>query len=259
MTKFNLAKLAGDLRVFTRKHQPEILTGLGVTGMVSTVIMAIKATPKALDRMEEVKAAHAEDTDKKAFCIDVLRNVAPVYIPTIIIGGLSISCIVGASSVNYRRNAALATAYALSESALKEYQEKVVETIGDKKEEAIRASIAKDRYEKEPIANREIYITKKGKTKFYDPLSGRYFESDIDALKKIENELNRRMRDENEISLNEFYYEIGLPGTELGEIMGWSIERGYIDLDFIAAKMPDDDNELCFMVGHNRRPDYRYR
>lgn len=257
MAKLNLAQIVKDVRVSARKHQPEILTGIGVAGMISTVIMAVKATPKALDRMEEVKEIHAEDTDKKAFCKDVLLKVAPVYIPAAVIGGLSISCLVGASSVNYRRNAALATAYTLSESALKEYQEKVVETIGSKKEEAIRASIAKDRYEKEPITSREVYITEKGKTTFYDPLSGRYFESDIDALKKIENELNRRMRDENEISLNEFYYEVGLPGTELGEIMGWSIERGYIDLEFIPEKTPDD--RPCFMVGHNLRPDYRYK
>ena len=257
MDTTGINKIIKNIRVATRKYQPEILTGIGIAGMITTTIMAVKATPKALDLMSDVKEKHEKDADKKEYCKDVLLKVAPVYIPATIIGGLSISCLIGASSVNFKRNAALATAYTLSESALKEYQDKVVETIGTKKEEAIRSAVAKDRFEKEPVSSKEVYITEKGETLFLEPLSGRYFKSDIDSLKKIENELNRRMRDENYITLNEFYYEIGLPGTELGEIMEWNIDRGYIDLDFIPNKTPDD--KPCFMVSHSVRPDYRYK
>lgn len=257
MDKSGVSKIIRNVQVATQKYQPEILTGIGIAGMITATIMAVKATPKALDLMEDVKDKHSEDTDKKAYCKDVLLKVAPVYIPATIVSGLSISCLIGASSVNFKRNAALATAYTLSESALKEYQDKVVETIGPKKEEVIRSAVAKDRFEKEPVSSKEVYITEKGETLFFEPLSGRYFKSDIDTLKKIENELNRRMRDENYITLNEFYYEIGLPGTELGEIMEWNIDRGYIDLDFIPNKTPDD--KPCFMVSHSMRPDYRYK
>lgn len=256
MDKNNIVKAVRGIKTALSKHQPEILTGIGIAGMITTTIMAVKATPKALDRMEEVKDIHTEDTDKKEFCKDVLTKVAPVYIPAALIGGVSIACLIGASSVNFKRNAALATAYTLSESALKEYQEKVIETIGEKKEEAVRAAIVKDHVDSEPSSSKEIFITEKGKTLCFEPLSSRYFESDIEQLKKSENELNRRMRDENSISLNEFYYEIGLPDNEVGEILGWNIDRGYIDLDFTACM--SEDGQPCIMVGHNNRPQYRY-
>lgn len=257
MNKSGIAKIIKNLQVVTRKYQPEILTGIGIAGMITTTIMAVKATPKALDKIEEIKDEHKKDVDKKEYCKEIIVKVAPIYIPATIICGLSVSCLIGASSVNFKRNAALATAYTLSESALKEYQDKVVETIGPKKEEIIRSAVAKDTFEKEPVSSKEVYITEKGETLFYEPLSGRYFKSDIDSLRKMENELNRRMRDENYITLNEFYYEIGLPGTELGEIMEWDIDRGYIDLDFVPNKTPDD--KPCFMVSHRVRPDYRYK
>ena len=83
------------------------------------------------------------------------------YVPTAIMGGLTIACIIGANSINLRRNAALAGAYSLTEAALKEYQAKVIETIGDKKEQAIRDDIAKDRVKEHPLGEREVIITGK--------------------------------------------------------------------------------------------------
>lgn len=256
MDKASIIKAANQIRFAAKKHQPEILTGIGIAGMITTTVMAVKATPRALDLLAEVKEAHQGDPDKKEVAKDIITKVCPVYIPATLIGCISIGCLIGASSVNFKRNAALATAYTLSESALKEYQEKVVETIGEKKERTVRDAVAKDQIEKHPVESREIFITEKGNTLCLDPLSGRFFESDIDKLKKAMNELNRRMRDEMYISLNEFYYEIGLPGTETGEILGWNIDRGYIDLDFTAGMSPD--NRPCIVVGHNERPQYRY-
>lgn len=126
-------------------------------------------------------------------------------------------CLIGASSTNLRRNAALATAYTLSESTLKEYQEKVVETIGEKKEQSIRDSVSKDKMVKNPV--REVILTESGgNTICYDVLSGRYFKSDRDKITRVMNELNRQMRDEMYVTLNDFYYELGLDGTKMGDI-----------------------------------------
>ena len=222
MDKSTVSTFINNVRATTLKHQPEILTGLGVAGFITTTIMAVKATPKALDRMAEVKEQHANDSDRKAFCKDVLLKVVPIYIPAAIVGGLSISCVIGASSVNHKRTAALATAYTISESALKEYQGKVVETIGEKKEEAVRAAIAKDRVDKAPVVDREVIITGNGGTRCFDPLSSRYFDSDIESIRKAVNELNRRLLLEDYISLNDFYYELGLESTEIGDTVGCS-------------------------------------
>ena len=37
------------------KRSPEILTGLGVAGMITTVVLSVKATPKAMKLIEEEK------------------------------------------------------------------------------------------------------------------------------------------------------------------------------------------------------------
>ena len=256
MTKPNLPKVVKTVQTGLRKYQPEILTGIGIGGMITTTIMAVKATPKALDCMAEVKEKHANESDRKAFCKDVLVKVAPIYIPAAIIGGLSISCLIGASSVNYKRNAALATAYTLSETALKEYQDKVVETIGEKKEEAVRASIAKDRVDNAPAVEREIVITGNGSTRCFDPISARYFESDIETIRRSINELNRRMLIDDYISLNDFYHEIGLEGTEIGEDIGWRVDKGFVEVSYHAIL--DKHGVPCLAMDYHVAPYHDY-
>ena len=254
MGKLNLSNIAKGVRTAMKKHSPEILTGIGIAGMITTTVMAVRATPKALVLIENKKIEN--DTDKLT-PVETIKATWKCYIPAAITGGLSIVCLIGASSVNARRNAALATAYTLSESALKEYQEKVIETIGKKKEQSVRDAIAKDRIDKNPVSSREVIITEKGNTLCYDSISGRYFKSDIDKLKKVENELNRRMRDEMYISLNEFYYEIGLKPTSIGDDIGWNIDRGYIELNF-SSQLTDDGNP-CLVIDYQVTPRYDYR
>ena len=253
MNKSNLSKIVKGIRTSITKHSPEILTGIGIAGMITTTITAVRATPKALILIEERK--EEIDVDKLT-PIELIKTTWTCYIPAAITGGLSIICLIGASSVNARRNAAIATAYALSESALKEYQEKVIETIGEKKEQTVRDAIAKDKIDKNPVSSREVIITEKGNTLCYDALSGRYFKSDIDKLKKAVNELNRRMRDEMYISLNEFYYEIGLNPTSIGDNLGWNIDYGYIELKF-SSQLTDDGNP-CLVIDYQVTPRYDY-
>lgn len=250
-----VSKMIKNFKYQLGKHSPEILTGIGIAGMITTTIMAVKATPKALDLLEEVKN-ETNGEDKKIVGKTIVTKVAPVYIPATITGCFSIACLIGASSVNVKRNAALATAYSLSESALKEYQTKVVETIGEKKEQAVRDAIAKDTINKNPVTNTEVFITTKGDTLCYDSISGRYFTSDIEKLRKIENELNRKLMSEMYISLNELYYEIGLRCTDQGNELGFNIDDGLIDFQFSAQIT--DDNRPCIVIGYRIGPRYGY-
>ncbi len=254
MKKPNVSKIVSDVRKGVKKHSPEILTGVGIAGMITTTVLAVKATPKALVLIEDKKKELDVDSLNAK---EVVQAAWPCYIPAALTGAVSVACLVGASSVNVRRNAALATAYTLSESALKEYQEKVVETIGEKKEQSVRDAIAKDKVEKNPVTNREVILTEKGNTLCFDTVSGRYFKSDIDKLKKVENELNRQMISEMYISLNEFYYEIGLDGISVGDELGWNIDNGYIDLQF--STQLATDGTPCLVIGYMVEPRYDYR
>ena len=252
MSKLNLSKLIKNAQFVLSKHSPEILTGLGIAGMITTTVLAVKATPKALMCIED--AAYEKEESLTSF--EKAKSCWKCYIPAAVTGTVSIVCLIGASSVNVRRNTALATAYKLSETALTEYREKVVETIGEKKERDIKDAIAKDTVEKNPVVQQNVVITGKGDTLCYDKLFGRYFKSDIETLKKIENELNRRMFSECYVSLNDFYYEVGLDGVDAGEDLGWNIDNGYIDLDF--SSQLSMDGQPCLVVSFKIPPKYDY-
>lgn len=248
--------LLAKLGLQMKKHSPEILTGLGIGGMITAGVMAVKATPKALKLIERKKAVLKTDKLEPA---KTVSTVWTCYVPSAAVCVISVLCLIGANSVSAKRRAALAAAYTLSESTLKEYQEKVVETIGEKKEEAVRDAIAKDKIDNNPVSERGVVVTGNGTTRCYDPLSGRYFNSDIDRIKKAENELNRQMRDETYISLNDFYYELGLKGIDptIGDNIGWHIDTGYIDIAFSAQL--DENQTPCLVIEHRERPKYGYR
>lgn len=252
--KKEIAKSFLSLKTAIKKHSPEILTGIGIAGMITTTVMAVRATPKALILIEERKE---EIGAEKLEAMDMVKTTWACYIPAAITGTLSVACLIGANSVNARRNAALATAYTLSESALKDYQGKVIEMFGEKKNEAVKDAVAKDKVEKNPVVTREVIITEKGNTLCYDAISGRYFKSDIEKIKKAECELNRQMLDDMYVSLNDFYYEIGLDSVKLGDELGWNVDSGYIDLSF--SSQLASDGTPCLVIDYSVAPRYDYR
>lgn len=257
MNKPNFTKLIRTVQTFTTKHSPEILVGLGITGMVSSTVLAVRATPKAVRLIEAKKEELQVDKLKP---VDTVKACWKCYIPAVVTGVSGMACVIGSTSVSVRRHAALATAYSLSETALTEYKEKVIETIGEKKEQIVREKIAEDRLEKNPVTNSEVIITGKGETLCYDHLSGRYFKSDIEKIKRVVNELNHDMiNDMGYVSLNEFYDRLDLEPTELGYTLGWSIDmnrEGFIDVNF-SAKVAADGTP-CIVVEYVNAPKYGF-
>ena len=253
MNKPNMANVFKSVRVFTSKHTPEILTGFGIAGMVTTTVLAVKGTPKALKLIDMKKE---EEGVEKLTAIETVKTTWKCYIPAALIGTASVACLIGASSVSARRNAALATAYKLSETALTEYREKVVETIGEKKEQVIQEKVDKERLEKNPVTKNEVIITDRGTTLCYDYQSGRYFKSDIEKIKKAVNEINRQMLLYDYVSLNEFYDVLGLERTPMGDDLGWRVDRGYIEPRF--SSHIADDGTPCIVLNYEVAPQHDY-
>jgi hypothetical protein len=254
MNKLNFTQIFKSVQASVSKHSPEILTGIGIAGMVTTTVLAVRATPKALKLIEEMKKEEGTDELKP---IDTIKATWKCYIPAAVTGVTSVACLIGASRVSLRRNAALATAYKLSETALTEYREQVVETIGEKKEQTVRDKVNQKQLDKNPVSRNEVFITGDGDTLFLDPLSKRYFSSDIDRVRKAENTLNKQMLHDicGTVSLNEFYDELGLDRTDIGDEMGWSTEH-LIDLD-IGPGMTDN-GKPCLVIGHYNAPRYMH-
>lgn len=253
MSKLDLAAISKGLRATLSEHGPEILTGIGIAGMVATVIMAVRATPKAIMLVNEKECEqHVEKLPKK----EVFKTCWKCYIPTAITGASSIACLIGASSVNARRNAALATAYTISETALREYKEKVIETVGEKKEQTIREKVSEERVKQIP-ANTEIYVTGRGETLFLDPLSKRTFKSDVEFVRRAVNNVNERMLNDicGYASLNEFYDEIEIERTDVGNDIGWNTDN-ILKIDFHPSMT--QDMKPCLALYYDVPPKWGY-
>lgn len=253
MKKIDLSGMLKTAQTAITKHSPEILTGIGIVGMVATTVLAVKATPKALMIIEERKLDLKTDKLTK---VDTVKVAWKCYIPPMITGVASIGCLVGASSVNARRNAALAAAYVLSETTLKEYQEGVIETVGEKRATEIRDEIAKRKVDNNPITNKEVVMTGQGETLCLEPLSGRYFRSDIEKVRAAVNNINFMLLNDDYISLNDFYCELGLGETKMGEQLGWHIQEGKIDVHFSTHLA--ENGEPCLVIDLVNAPGYDY-
>lgn len=228
------------------EKSPEILVGIGLAGMLTSTVLAVKATPKALDILAE-----AEEYNEygELTTVEKVKSTWKCYVPAALGYCASAACIVASATTNKKRNIVLAGAYKATESALIEYRNKVAEVVGEEKEKEIRESVIKDRGETgKPI------ITCLGKDEYlcYDELSGRYFKSDIDRIKKVVNDMNYKLLNDNILSLNEFYYELGLKPVDAGYTQGWDISKGMIEVSFTSALSEDD--VPCLVMDFDNRP-----
>lgn len=239
-----ILKTAGS---FITKNSPTIMTGLATAGVISTSAFVATATKKAVNRVDAENQARGEDTpkvDKK----DAIKLCWKYYIPAAVMGSLTIACIIGANSVNLKRNAALAGLYSLSEASLKEYQEKVAETIGEKKEELIRGKINEEVIKQHPASDgQNAIIIGDGDVLCYDVMSGRYLTSTVNDLQRAENYINRTALSDGFVSLNEFYEEIGLGDIYLGQEIGWTPECP-LQLKFTSNLT--DKNQPCLVINY---------
>lgn len=253
MKKPNINEAFKSLKRSTSKYSPQILTGIGIAGVVSTTVLAIKATPKAVRLIEEKK----EEKNDILTPIEVVKTTWKCYIPTAVSMATSITCLICANSVNTKRNAALAAAYKISETAFIEYKDKVVETIGEKKEKTVREKIAEDKVKNNPPTQNTIIMTDSGTELFLEPVSGRYFKSDMEKIRRIENECNKKMLHDinGYMSLNDFYDELGLEHSSIGYELGWN-SYNLLEIDYIPQLLEDD--KLCVVLEYTTGPKYDY-
>lgn len=260
MNKPNLSKIVRSVQYTLGKYSPQILTGIGVAGMVTTVVLAVKATPKALTLIEDKK--EELDTDKLTV-VDTVKTAWKPYIPAVATGILSTVCIIGGNAVGTRRTAALAAAYKISETALHEYKDAVVETIGEEKSEEVKEKVAQNKVDKNPVTEKQIIMTNNGTFLCYDCLSGRYFQSDRETIRRAQNDINDLLFSEDYASLNMFYDFLGLEHTRLGAELGWKIDSGTLQIDFSSTLASDKSQGIapgtpCLVLDYNVAPKYDF-
>ena len=123
-------------------------------------------------------------------------------------------------------------------------------------ERKIRDAIAQDHLDANPVSNQIVSIASGGEMLCYDTVSGRYFKSDIETLRRAENTLNQRLLNSSYVSLNEMYREIGLDEVKLGDDMGW-VPDNMIDFRFSARLA--DNNQPCVVLDYKIDPKLDWR
>lgn len=207
---------------FIKANAPAILTASACLGTVATAILTAKSTTLAIERIAdycEDNLRSPEDlTWREKFTISYR-----VYIPPAIAGVATLVSIVAANRIQYARGAAFALAYSGSEAAFRRYRDAVADVVNPKDLEKVKARVAeKSLSEADKPHSGTILIASSGDVLCYDIFSGRYFKSDIETIRRVENNINGQLNLECYASLNEFYAGLGIPPIAAGELVGWS-------------------------------------
>ena len=237
---------------FISANSPVILTGLGVAGLVGTTLLGIRAGMKTGRRWadEETWYAMQGENDKQISAKRKFELAWKEYIPVVVSGAASIVCIIGSHSVSSRRQAAVAGLYAISETALAEYKEKLVESIGKNKAEKVHDDIIQDRVTRTTEESKLVVVGTE-EVLCYEVLTGRYFSSDQESIRKAMNDLNFQIQREMSASLNEFNYKIGLPAVALGEEVGWNTDK---PLEIIFTSVLSENGKPCLAIDYRDQP-----
>lgn len=256
----NLTKFTNDLGKMIIKRSPELLAGAGIACFLASTVSAVIVTPEASKRLEEKKMmftpVDGKTEDTKLPLKETVKTVWKLYLPAgcMAIGGTCF--IVSSVSTSNARYMALSSSYELLREAAYTYRDKVVETIGEKKEKKIREEIAQDKLDKDKISDKAIVITPNGNTLFKDSLTGQFFRYDINQFKNKAYQLADWELSENYVGVPEWLLSLGLnvPDTMMG--MGWSTaDQGkVVQIDFTPCVARQYNDEPCLVVDYYPMP-----
>jgi hypothetical protein len=253
-------QLSQKVGQFIASNASGLLTAGGVVGVGATAVLTARASFKAAAILREKQAiAEEAQAERVGIRMDVEFStrekamiVWPYYVPPAVVGTATISSIIMANRISSKRAAALAAAYAISENRLQEYKDKVTEKLGINKERSLRDEIAQDQVNNDP-PSKEVLILGSGDVLCRDSLSGRYFHSSVEMIKRAENKINTELFNSQYASLSEFYDEIGLEATDFSDQMGWNtMNMEPFEIKFSTTMSPD--NRPCLVLDYSTLP-----
>lgn len=258
-----------------KKHSPEILVGAGIVGVVSSAVMACKATMKLDEVLDEPKEKiekihelmdnpekvpegkeYTKEDGKKDLTIMYTQSAVKViklYAPAVALGTISIAAILGGHHILRKRNFALAAAYATIDKGFKEYRGRVIERFGEELDKELKYNIKAKEIE-ETVVNEDGTETTITKTvnvanpreysdyaRFFDDGCNGWTkdpEFNLMFLKDQQRYANDLLKEKGHLFLNEVYDMLGIPRCKAGQIVGWIFDE----------KHPVGDNYVDFGI-----------
>lgn len=251
MKKVNVQQIAHKAEKSLKKNSPTILSCIAVVGVVTSTVLAIKATPKALQAIENATDEKGDELTKR----EIIQVAARSYIPTAITCVSTIVCILGANVLNKRQQASLISAYALLDDTFKKYRKAAVSVYGEDADSKIKDQMAEqvwicpngyNVYDPDMDYDSEKFL-------FYDFISQRYFNATLPAVLNAQYHINRNLQLRGEVSINELYSFLGIEPVTGGDDIGWNMdymltEIGSLWLDFDNKRTELEDGMECCII-----------
>lgn len=232
--------------VFTiKKFSPQILTTVGVVGVVASTVMASKATlnlesivDESKENLDKAKSLHEQDRDDYT-TEDYKKDVTTIYVQSCIkvaknywkpvtLGLVSLGCIIAAQGILHQRNVALMGAYKALETSFSKYRGRVADVIGAEEERKIRFDIKEEEIvEEDGTVTKVQHFGPEGSSQY-----ARWFDENSDmwdknhdynmmTLRAAQNQANDKLHADGFIFLNDVYKSLGIPVSREGQIVGW--------------------------------------
>ena len=227
-----------NIKPFVKEHLPEILTGVGIAGIVASPFVMYRQAPKLRCDFRTFKQSW--DTDDKSQIrsdtLAIIKDAAPVVGLT----ALTAASVLGSNRVSAKRLNTVATLLNASVMTATAYQNKVIEKFGAAKDEEIRAEVSKETSVKK--AQTEFppsYLCPNG-YHCYESYFGHPFSCTRERLGSIQNKLGARILGNMMLSVNELFAELGIPPMECGDAMGWTVDN---PLEFRYSTFQDENGD----------------
>ena len=244
-------KLVTKASLYLKRNSSTILTFMGGVGVGLTAVLAAQETPKAIQMLEKAKEKKGSDLT----LVEKVVVATPCYAPAIATGTATIVCIFSANVLNQKRQGQLTSAYAMLDRYHKDYRNTLIELKGEEVDQEVRIAMARKRCDYHQIG----LDTPDGKVVFYEEISGESIECYEREVMDAEYHFNRNFVLRGYASLNEFYRFLGLPETDEGEQLGWSMSDGYSWVDFEHRLVnPDDGGTPIYMIDFLFSPHSEY-
>ena len=263
----NLKGWFGNVWSGVKRNAPTILTAGSVSMFLLSTIEAIKATPKAMEAIEQKKE---EEGHMDLTAVQVVQATWKCYIKALLAFGCGTGLAFSALHENNKRIASLLATAEAGRNLLQEFQDYrkfVAEKIGKNKEAEIHNQAVQQVVDRTPLpasmADSQLIEGQAPKPICFDSFSGRYLYADYEtilaAVNKLNNEINTGLN--GYVSLNDFYDEIHVSTTEAGERLGWSIETGLIAIpEKQHLQYAGTPNGVpCWVLEFDNPPQYEYQ
>lgn len=249
--------IGGKPLLMARKYSPEALLVGGIVLGIACTVTAVRSTMEANDILEEtqrnVDAIRAdtslsskEQTKELASgYLHGLKRLGKCYGPSIALGTISVTCLLGSHGIMHGRTTALAGAYELLSNGFDEYRARVVEEFGEDTDKRLRYGIQETEYireEENPETGRKRKVKEKAIVGAEPSIYARYFdecsrewrktpEYNLTFLRHQQNYANDMLISRGHVFLNEVYDMLGFPRTSAGAIVGWVLDESSTNTD----------------------------